>query len=283
MKEQLSNKILSSFYLYFDNKVLKDGEAFTNVPSGKLYFQVDPKISPSNTAVSNRKQWVYDSGISGAIIPTGAFVNGSFSDFATLGASPDFINGRVIGSSLNSSSDYYTSYSYKNVNLYLTDKTEEEIIFDTYGLSVKMNAVGNSGIAPYKYALPATFLFILNGDCKPLQLGDEDNMFNKFVIRAVTVMDDNFMHDAVHGIGKRMAYKHFPLVNSSMTPLNERGGFKSSLSGVYRYDSLCSGAKEFVYIERVRSSKISYGSHEILQKNAKFGFIDFSVEFVGEA
>lgn len=284
MKEQLTNKILSSFCLYFDNLLLTKGQAFKTRTGAPLYYLKDSRLPSSlKTFSSERKQWVYDSSVPGAVIASGVSGASGFSAFSNA-IIPDFTNGRIISTSLVSGGAYSCSYSHKDVNVYITDEREEQLIFDTAGLSIQTSKIANSGIAPYTYALPAAFCFINGSNPETLQLGDDENKHNKITIRVVTIMDSTFVHDAVHSISHSAKDKCFCLLPSDKTPLDEFGNIKSQFSGQYNYQNIVNeNSDDWVYIEKVRTSKLSYGSHETLQKDMKFGFVDFFVNYVGPA
>ena len=79
MIEQFQHKLTTSFFLWFDNFLLEKGEAYTN-STGEFFYYDDPRLDATYKAYgSPYKQWVTDSSITDAIIPTGVFINDSFS------------------------------------------------------------------------------------------------------------------------------------------------------------------------------------------------------------
>ena len=72
MKPQFDNKVMSSFFLWFDNKLLDKGEAFENV-TGKFY-DASEEYGGYQTYSSSYSQFVADAAITGATIPTGLYV-----------------------------------------------------------------------------------------------------------------------------------------------------------------------------------------------------------------
>ena len=72
MKPQFDNKVMSSFFLWFDNKLLDKGEAFENV-TGQFY-DASEEYQGFSTYASSYSQFVADASITGATIPTGVFV-----------------------------------------------------------------------------------------------------------------------------------------------------------------------------------------------------------------
>ena len=79
MIEQFQHKLTTSFILWFDNFLLKKGEAYSNT-TGEFFYYADPRLDATYIAYgSPYKQWVTDSSIAGATIPTGVSIDGSFS------------------------------------------------------------------------------------------------------------------------------------------------------------------------------------------------------------
>ena len=76
MKPQYDNKLLSSFLLYLDNKILSKGEAFVN-HSG-LFYPVENFFNGYYTYAAPYKQIVSDASITGANKLTGIYLDGNF-------------------------------------------------------------------------------------------------------------------------------------------------------------------------------------------------------------
>ena len=72
MKPQFDNKVMSSFFLWFDNKLLDKGEAFENV-TGKFY-DASEEYGGYSTYASSYSQFVAAASITGATIRTGLYV-----------------------------------------------------------------------------------------------------------------------------------------------------------------------------------------------------------------
>ena len=95
MKEQFQHKITNSFILWFDNFLLTKGEAFSN-KTGTLFNYTDSRLDSRFTPYGSAyKQWVTDSSVTGATIPSGVFINGNFSG-RDDGVVLDFDNGRAL-------------------------------------------------------------------------------------------------------------------------------------------------------------------------------------------
>ena len=72
MKPQFDNKVMSSFFLWFDHKLLDKGEAYENV-TGQFY-NVSEEYYGYKSYSSPYSQLVADASIAGATIPVGLYV-----------------------------------------------------------------------------------------------------------------------------------------------------------------------------------------------------------------
>ncbi len=132
MKASFLNNLMSSFYLWLDHKILNDGEAFINY-SGSLYEDYDPNYDGISSIYSSPfRQWVYDSSIIGANIPSGVTLNNNtFLPRGTSGLSLDFNKGRVIfDSNLVANKNLSANFAFKEFNLYYTNEKDEQLLFE---------------------------------------------------------------------------------------------------------------------------------------------------------
>ena len=67
MKSQFDNQVVSSFMLWFDHTLLKEGEAYTNTTG--LFYDMEDEIYGYFTYALPYKQIVSDKSITGAKIP----------------------------------------------------------------------------------------------------------------------------------------------------------------------------------------------------------------------
>jgi hypothetical protein len=126
MIEQFQHKLTTSFFLWFDNFLLEKGEAYTN-STGEFFYYDDPRLDATYKAYgSPYKQWVTDSSITDAIIPTGVFINDSFSG-RDDGVVLDFDNGRVLVSGSATDSSITGEFAVKDFSVYLTNDTEDDL------------------------------------------------------------------------------------------------------------------------------------------------------------
>ena len=132
MKAQFNNTVMSSMLLWFDNKLLSKGEAFTNFSSN--FYNVDSQYFGFYTYGAPYKQMIVDTSISGANIISGVYVNGIFTKIGEnsltgINSSQGhlYFNTEINNPNLNLSGNY----AVKDFNIFLTSETEEDLLFET--------------------------------------------------------------------------------------------------------------------------------------------------------
>ena len=129
MKEQFQHKLTTSFFLWFDNFLLTKGEAFTN-KTGEFFYYDDSRLDSTYKAYGSPfKQWVTDSSVTGATIPSGVYIDGNFSG-RNDGVVLDFENGRGLISGSDTDLTITGEFSLKDFNVYITNDTEEDLIVE---------------------------------------------------------------------------------------------------------------------------------------------------------
>jgi hypothetical protein len=259
VKPQLSNSAIASFYLWAENKLLKDGEAFHNY-SSRLYYMPDERLPGYVTYSSPFKQWVYDQGILGAQVCSGISGSISLSNYES-GLQIDYVNGRVIlPSSFGTGLTLSGSFSFKEINFYLPNETEEDVLTNSkFYLNSRFQQFPDSGIAPYTYLNPATYVNLLNNYNEPFALGGTQEA--NFNLSLVTNTETMYQLDGANFVFSSMQDKSFPLLTIYEWPLNEFGNVKSGIySSGYNYEVVkaekCLPGNLF-YVEKVRCSKLS--------------------------
>jgi hypothetical protein len=273
MKTTYINNLMSSFYLWLDHEVLARGEAFINY-SGKLYNSPDPNFSNMKVYGGPFRQWVYDSSIQNANIPSGIFIDGNYTARGTNGLSIDFNKGRAIinGSTSNNVS---ANYSFKEYNIYYTDEREEKLLFEkAYNVTPKVNQVtGALGYldAPY----PCIFIKHRMGENIPFAFGGEDS--TQTMIRCIALGSNSFSLDGLISILSDSARKVFPVFNSQDFPFNYLGDFKTGNN--FNYINLCKSQSQsnLVYIDRVTISKLDEIDNAKINKKCVAALIDFEL------
>jgi hypothetical protein len=291
MKPQYQHKVMTSFFLWFDNYLLQKGEAYSN-KTGVLYSSNDTRLPSTYTRfASPYKQWVNDSSITGEtnpIIPTGFNLGAGMQTRSEGGYSIDFENGSIIN--LDNENNTYTTvtgaFAVKDFNVYLTNETEEDLILESKFKknSRYTNGEPTTGVEPYDQMTPAIFINNETVSNVPFAFGGEDE--TRVSIKAVVLAENLYQLDGVLSIFADSRHKNITLIPFTGHPVSEFGDIKPSTEGnggtnnLFNYTGMVHAYKaneEPLYIENVTVSKFSDRAKEQTIGDLKIGFIDFDV------
>lgn len=274
MKPQFQHELTTSFMLWADNYLVRKAEAFTNYTSTFYANESDDRLGPGLVSYSSpHKQWVYDSSIEGANIPSGVYHDGNFINRGDEGLQFDFDNGRAIFDS-NFGTEETTisgSYAVKDFNFYITNQTEEQLIvdskFDTNG-RFKQDI---SGIAPYKQVVPAIFVNPELSENEPYAFGGEDKTTTS--IRCVVFAENTYQLDGALSVFADARNEVFAKLNFEDYPFNESG----DVTGFNYKDFVSCKRYPLFHVEESRVSKLSDRVSKNIDPSLFVGFIDFEV------
>ena len=258
MKAQYENKVVSSFLLWFDHTLLDKGEAFTNF--GSRFFDVATSYYNYETFGAPYKQFVSDSSIANADIISGLYVSGTAaSNFREVGV------GGLEDINFNEGHAYFDhdviadqisgNYAVKEFNVYLTNKIEQDILFESKISLRNKTSQTVTGLAPNISTYPAVFIKNNGGSNTEFSFGGEEMTRNE--IRAIVLADSNFSLDAVCSRFQDTVRENIKLIEESDYPFNALGGLKNGAS--YNYNNLISTIAEEVYIDEVDVTKYDVG------------------------
>lgn len=271
MKAQYDNKLLSSFLLYLDNKILSKGEAFTN-HSG-LFYPVENFFNGYYTYAAPFKQLVYDKSVSGASQISGVYVGGIFK---TPGAGGSLVSinpnqGQVYFNTNPDPLEVSGNYAIKDFSLLITDEREEKLLFETqYSLKPKANQT-ITGLDPETTTYPVIFLKINNASNEVFALGGLDNSVTS--IRAIVIADSAFLLDAVCSIIKDCKNDRFTVLETSSLPVDAFGGY----TGVFNYTGMNTNMVPIIWNVDVSKILPSRGQFTNLNPNVLCAFADFEI------
>ena len=275
MIEQFQHKLTTSFSLWFDNFLLKKGEAYSNT-TGDFFYYEDPRLDSTYTSYgSPYKQWVTDSSITGATVPSGVFIGGSFSG-RTDGVVLDFDNGRALISGGANDLAITGEFSVKDFSVYLTNDTEDDLIIENkYVINSRLPSGPLTYIEPYDDVVPAIFLSTATAENKPFAFGGlEDTVVQA---KAVVLADDPYQLDGVLSIFMDSVNEVFWPIPMTGYPSTELGDLKNNS---YSFTATESGYTEGVsfFVDKVKTSKLSDRTRNVLANELYVGFIDFDIQ-----
>ena len=281
MKAQFQHNLTTSFFLWFDNFLLTKGEAYSN-KTGDFFYYDDPRADSTYTVFgSPYKQWVTDSSITGATMPSGVFVGGSFSGRNTDGGTYtgvvlDFDNGRVLASGTPTGATVTGSFAVKDFSLYFTNDTEEDLIVENkYKVNSRLPSASYGYIPPYDDVVPAIFLSAADTQNKPYAFGGLQQ--TEVLMKAVVLAEDPYQLDGVLSIFLDSVDEVIPNIPFTGYPLTELGDLKGDS---YNYTTVKNefSANTNFYVEAAKTSKLSDRVRKSLANDLYVGFIDFDIQ-----
>jgi len=219
MTPQFDNILMTSMLFWLDNKVMSKGQAYTNYQSA--FYQVPNMYYGFYTYGAPFKQMVIDCSISGANIISGVYVSGVFT-----------IPGQGALTGINSSEGqlYFTTpinnpttnlsgnYAVKDYNMYLTSKTEENLLFETQYQVNPKTYQNPTGLPIGSETYPVIYLKYQGGKNKPLAFGGFDQTVGN--VRAIVLADSVYSLDAVTSIMRDTSRQIIPLIYPDEMPFN---------------------------------------------------------------
>jgi hypothetical protein len=272
MKPQFQHKVVTSIMLWFENFFLSKAEGFS-VETGKFKYYSDIALPSGYKAFgSEYKQTVYDSSINNAYIPSGVYINGSYSGFNNSTLIFDHLNARVIASGVSTTANITGKFSPKEISVYFTNDTEENVILNVQEKLNQNVANPHEFYTPYEQKLPAIYIANQSMQNKPFAFGGMNETTTKTT--AVVLANEAYELDCILSIFADSYNENIPICDFDSQPLNEFGALKS---GYYSYSDIKNEYKEHLFVKNVTSSKMSDKVKANLLKQLYIGFIDFEL------
>lgn len=276
MKHTYLNNLMSSFYLWLDHEILLKGEGFKNF-SGKLYSLDDPTLQSANCIYGSEfRQWVYDSSIPTASIPSGIYLNNtSFLDKGVSGLCIDYNKGRVLfDSGISTKLNLSVNFAYKDYNIYYTDEKDERLLFEN---SYTVSIVNQKKSKPLSYnELPFPFIFIKNRftENQPFAFGGQNS--TETMLRCIVLSSNSFSLDSLVSILADSFGKNFQIFPPDKLPFNHNGDYKY---GSFHYENECKnlGMNNLCYIKNVSVSKLDEIKNANINSKCVGAIVDFDV------
>ena len=281
MIPQFDNILMTSMLLWLDNKVSTNGQAYTNFQS--VFYPLTNMFYGYYTYGAPLKQMVIDSSISGANIISGVYVNGVFTipgqnNLSGINAS----EGQLYFSQpiSNPTTALSGNYAIKDFNIYLTSKTEENLLFETqYQINPKTYQ-NPTGLPVGSETYPVIYLKYQGGKNKPLAFGGFDQTVGN--VRAIILSDSVFSLDAVTSIMRDTARELIPLIYPNEMPFNSLGSV-STPNNNFNYINFTANkanTDDYLYINEVNVTKTDtrvLNATNSLNRNVYSAFVDFEV------
>ena len=275
MKEQFQHKLTNSFFLWFDNFLLTKGEAFSN-KTGEFFYYDDTRLDSTYKAYGSPfKQWVTDSSVTGATVPSGVYIGGDFSG-RNNGVVIDFENGRALVSGSDEDLTITGEFSVKDFNVYMTNDTEEDLVVENkYTVNSRLPSGPYTYIQPYDDVVPAIFISSSDASNTPFALGGMQD--TKVSMKAVILAEDTYQLDGVLSIFMDSIDECITPIPMTGYPTTELGDLKDNSYNYTNVEDGYSGVTKF-YVDDVRTSKLTDRDRKSLAHDLYVGFLDFDVQ-----
>ena len=279
MKPTFTHNVINSFFLWFDNFLMTKGDAYKTYTT-KLYNYQDPRLGGDKVVYgSPYKQWVYDKNITGATIPSGFTINNQFVSTGTSGMRIDFDNGRIIfNSGVSTGLNITGTYSVKEVNSYITDQPEDNLIIENKFVTNSRFTVSENYIAPYNPVTPCIFASIETSHNTAFAFGGEDE--TKCIIKVVAFCENLYQLDGVLSVFGDSYNEIFSIIPMTGHPLGEFNEMKTGAYPTgYDYKNLSNAYNsQTLFISHVETSKIRDSVIKELNPILHIGFLDFEIK-----
>ena len=279
MKPTFTHNVINSFFLWFDNFLMTKGDAYKTYTT-KLYNYEDLRLGGGKVVYgSPYKQWVYDKNITGATIPSGFTINNQFVPTGTSGMKIDFDNGRIIfNSGVSTSLNVTGTYSVKEVNSYITDQPEDNLIIENKFVTNSRFTVSENYIAPYNPVTPCIFASIETAHNTAFAFGGEDE--TKCIIKVVAFCENLYQLDGVLSVFGDSYNEIFSIIPMTGHPLGEFNEMKTGAYPTgYDYKNLSNAYNsQTLFISHVETSKIRDSVIKELNPILHIGFLDFEIK-----
>jgi len=279
MKPTFTHNVINSFFLWFDNFLMTKGDAYKTYTT-KLYNYEDPRLGGGKVVYgSPYKQWVYDKNITSATIPSGFTINNQFVSTGTSGMRIDFDNGRIIfNSGVSTGLNITGTYSVKEVNSYITDQPEDNLIIENKFVTNSRFTVSENYIAPYNPVTPCIFASIQTAHNTAFAFGGEDE--TKCIIKVVAFCENLYQLDGVLSVFGDSYNEIFSIIPMTGHPLGEFNEMKTGAYPTgYDYKNLSNSYNsQTLFISHVETSKIRDSVIKELNPILHIGFLDFEIK-----
>lgn len=272
MKPQFDQKLVSSFYLWFENKLLSDSVLAYQTGVPNTYQYVDAFDIPTGYYAyqGQYRQLVAENQVS--VPNSGIFVGNSFVSGGQSNIYTDFNNGRIIVPYSSGKNLQITSTStVKEINVYLTNDSPEQVLLESDffadGELIPKLSETTKKLDEKTYYLPACFIFPVDSENKEFALGGEEETTSN--IKVMVLSKDNFSIDSVLSVFRDLARSCIPLIEYEDFPY---GKFFSLKEYPYKYSDLAANSTEKSFIQKIIASRVSKSN-----KRIQIGFLDFDI------
>ncbi len=272
MKLTLDHKIDPSVALWLDHLLVNQGSGFLTY-SGDFRENVSP-ISGFSTYAAPHRQFVYDYGVSGAVVPSGVSVGSTFTPTGS-GLALDYNQGAALFNSVQSQT-VSTQYSYKECNTYFTFDNEETVLFENRFVVNPRNGPSFTEVNATDIVVPC--IFIKSSAGKNEIISFEKCALTTINVRLICICDSPYLYRAITSLLRDQKELHLPIFDPSEMPFDMYGSLKSPFNYEVTRSAIQADAGRLCYVREVNISDFQDRLNAKIGPRIFGGFVDIKLE-----
>ncbi|MDP2692963.1 MAG: hypothetical protein Q8O88_04965 [bacterium] len=280
MKFTYGHRVTSSFLLWLENRLLTNGEAFSNI-SGQYFYDVKDTFTNYNAYSIPFGPIAYDESVSNLQLFSGVYLDNTFvptGDASGLLAI-NYKKGQIYFQSGVANNRLSGNFAVPDFDIKLTNKPEEELLFETtYEVRPKVGQT-ITGLQPNETRYPVIFVKPFGGRNQEFAMGGLEK--DGYDFRLIVLADSQYKLDGAVSILKDQTRSIIPLITGiNEMPFNSYGDFAN---GSYNYRALITGranSDNSMWLEDVMVSSVGRRYTELTDINpaAFVALVDCRVE-----
>lgn len=275
MKYSIDHSIEPSTFLWLDHLLIEKNEAFASY-SGS-FRSTPPLVSGYYGFAAPHRQFVYDSSISGVTVPSGVFVGSTFVIDGS-GVEIDFNRGQALFTS-NPSQTVSAAYSYKEINIYFTNNSEKQVLFENKFVLNPRSQPRNDSFKADDIVYPCIFIKSSAGENKTLCF---DGLSSTTIeVRLILLAENFYQYRAVTAALRDAKETFIPLFNPSEMPFDELNSLKfRPFDYSSSVNSIQADPNRLAYVKDVSISDFQDKVNSLIGPRVFGGFIDLELELM---
>lgn len=273
MKYTLDHDVDSSVFLWLDYLLVERNLGFGTY-SGSL-TPVTSMYSGKSAYAAPHRQFVYDSTVTGVTVPSGVFTNGAF---RPTGANTviDYLHGQALFPS-GVPQPVALRYSYKEINVYITDKPVEEILFENKFEERPRNAPAHTDFKPTDLVYPCILIKSEAGDNR--QESFDGMARTTMPVKLVFLAENPYQYKAVTSVLRDQKDRHIVLFPPEHLPFDQYFNLKSgSFDYSQSVSNLQTDQSRLAYLREVSISPFPDRVNSQIGPKVRGALIDIDLE-----
>ncbi len=275
MRYTIDHDVDSSVFLWLDYLLIERNLGFDNYSGA--FRPVTSSISGKTAYAAPHRQFVYDSSVTGAIVPSGVLSNGSFVPAGT-GVAIDYVQGQALFPS-SAAQPVTARYSFKEINVYVTDQPEEKILFENRFVERPRSSPPHADFLPTDLVYPCILIKSEAGD--NVQESFDGMARTTMPVRLVFLAENPYQYRAVTSVLRDQQDKHIVLFPPEQLPFDQYFNLKS---GSFDYSQAITVLQEdqsrLAYLREVAISPFPDRVNSQIGPKVRGAFIDIDLELM---